>query len=150
LRFPADVPILPVDMKIVTFQWVIEGRLVKGKRPGFLGRAARPVSKAKVDTWLRTAKDRFEVRSIICLLDERHLRLYSQIPGGLIRFYRSRGFNVALIRVPNRHIMNQSHLSAIRVAYRKFASAPVLVHCSAGRGRTGKAVAYIKACFHSR
>ena len=150
LRFAADVPILTVEMKIATFQWVIEGHLVKGKRPGFSGRATRPVSRATVDTWLQTAKDRFGVRSIICLLDERRLRLYSRISGGLIQYYRSRGFKVALIRVPNRHSMRQSHLSAVRVAYRRFAAAPVLVHCSAGRGRTGKAIAHIKACLHSR
>jgi rhodanese/phosphatase family protein len=140
----------PAHMTKLTIRWVIKDRLARGARPGFSGRRAVQVSQSSVDAWLRRVKTRYGIRSIICLLDENHLRFYSRIPGGLISYYRKRGLKVEFVRVRNRRNFSEAQLEKVRIAYRRFANTAVLVHCSAGRGRTGKAVAHIKACFHSR
>jgi hypothetical protein len=144
LRNLADVPILPAHMAKATIRWTIKDRLARASRPGFSGRCAVQVSQSTVDDWLRRVKTRYGIRSIICLLDENHLRFYSSIPGGLISYYRTCGFKVEFIRVRNRRNFSDAQLQKVWLAYKRLANSPVLVHCSAGRGRTGKAVAHIR------
>ena len=134
----------PAHMANATIRWVIKDRLARGARPGFSGRRAVQVSQPTVDAWLRRVKTRYGIGSIICLLDENHLRLYSRIPGGLVSHYRTCGFKVEFIRVRNRRMLADAQLRKVWLAYKRLANAPVLVHCSAGRGRTGKAVTHIR------
>jgi protein tyrosine phosphatase len=131
-------------MANATIRWVIKDRLARGARPGFSGRRAVQVSQSTVDAWLKRLKTRFGIRSIICLLDENHLKFYSRLPGGLVSYYRTRGLEVEFLRVRNRRMFSDAQLRKVWLAYKRLANAPVLVHCSAGRGRTGKAVTHIR------
>ena len=133
----------PAHMAKATIRWVIKDRLARGARPGFSGRRAVQVSQSAVDAWLRRVKTRYGIRSIITIFDENHLRFYS-VPGGLISYYRNCGFKVEFIRVRSRHLFSDAQLRKVWLAYKRSANAPVLVHCSAGRVRTGKAVTHIR------
>jgi hypothetical protein len=56
--------------------------------------------KSVVDAWLKQAKTKFGIRSIICLLEQRQLRLYDGLQMDLVS-YLARGFHVAHIPVRN-------------------------------------------------
>ena len=82
------------------FRWVIKGQLARGRRPGFGGKRGRQIARSVVNAWIRDAKAQ-GIRSIICLLDERQLRLYEELRVGLVCHYRSTGFHVAHINARN-------------------------------------------------
>jgi protein tyrosine phosphatase (PTP) superfamily phosphohydrolase (DUF442 family) len=85
------------------------------------------------------------IASIICLLAEDQLHLYDELPGGLVSYYRSFGFTVEHVPALDHQDppLNDYHLERIWSAYQSLEK-PVLIHCSAGRDRTGRAVEHIQ------
>ena len=119
-------------------EWVLPELLAKSPRPGYP--ESEGISKEAVDEWIENIRA-MGVRSIICFLSDHQLAFYSDLPSGLIQYYRDAGFDVA-------HIPEDDYKSpplsekGVRESVAAFErlEKPVLVHCSAGRARTGVAI----------
>jgi protein-tyrosine phosphatase len=136
---------MPVANKTRTFRWAIESHLASGRRPGIEGKRGSQVPTPIVNAWIKEAKQTYGIRSIICLLDEHQLKFYEKLPVDLVSYYRAEGFDVAHIPAPNMRQppLSDQHLKRVWSAYKRLEK-PVLLHCSAGIGRSGAAVRYIK------
>lgn len=140
LRWP------PKEDSWKTATWLIEGQVAGAERPGRKGSGDKSqVEKSKVDEWIEAAKSMDPpIKSIICLLDEDQLSLYKSLDddGGLVEYYRSNGFEVENETVKNPDDYKSLPKGKIAAASKAFGRMPkpVLVHCSAARGRTADAI----------
>ena len=119
-------------------EWVLPELLAKSPRPGYPGREG--TSKEVVDEWIENVRA-MGVRSIICFLSDHQLAFYSDLPSGLIQYYRDAGFDVAHIPEDDYKSppLSEEGVRESVVAFERLEE-PVLVHCSAGLARTGMAI----------
>ena len=124
--------------------WIIEGKLAVSARPGYVPGEERAVPGAAVEAWITDAREA-GIRSVICLLGDDQLPLYSgALPEGLLARYRAAGFEVAHHGVPDglTEPFTEAQLDEAWASFRRLPK-PVLVHCSAGHDRTGRVVRHI-------
>ena len=121
-------------------QWVIPGRLARGRRPGYAKAAdgTKTVDRRQVPKWVQHARAE-GIRGVLCLLDAEELALYDGLDGGLLSYYRTHGLAVEHVPLQEHGRPDAAVLEPVLAAYRRLPE-PVLVHCSGGEGRTGAVV----------
>jgi protein tyrosine/serine phosphatase len=125
-------------------RWEIENELARSARPGYSGERGAVVSQSEVDAWLSKLKA-LGIKSIICLLADDQLGFYRELPGGLLSYYREAGFKVEHVPEQDHQSppLSDANLVAVWNAFQMLPK-PILVHCSAGMDRTGRAVEEIQ------
>lgn len=125
----------------MAYTMIIPGVLMSSNRPGY---PSEDVAVAIVDAWIDQIK-KDKGRTVLCLLDGKQLDFYGQLgDGGLLKRYRDAGLNVIHRPVKDYLIPAVSPEVLERISSDFLAAElPMLVHCSAGRDRTGAVIKYL-------
>lgn len=121
--------------------WAEKSVLARSSRPGY------PDKNVSLNTLNETVAmwKTQGIKSIICLLSDNEIRMYyKNIDSDLIRFYKTKGFEVfhqSIEDYLNPPVSNDE-LIKIESEYKRMTQ-PVMVHCGAGQDRTGRVVEYI-------
>lgn len=117
--------------------WVIDGTLARSARPGYPSRyVERAVVISSIEYWKSHG-----IRSVICLMTIDELLYYSETDGDLLDLYQANELITHIIPVENHkeHPLNEDEMEVLWRIYQSVEK-PVLIHCSAGKDRTGAAV----------
>ncbi len=134
-----------VPDEIYAPRWVIEGVLAHSQRPGY------PVDRpphGMIEEWAGAVLG-MGIKSVLCILDDAQLAHYEQLNlegGSLFGYYRFLGLSVEHVHAEDHKIpsLTVEEQAAALAAFRRLEK-PVLVHCSAGKDRTGSAIIHILA-----
>ena len=131
-------------------EWLLQYNLARSSRPGFEQTNEKSVSKSVVDRWVLDLKKQ-GMKSVICLLSQAELDLYSKVTGGLLGRYLHLNLEAVLIPIPiNRDpVLTKEELDRITHAFAVLPK-PVVVHCSAGMVRSGAAVRHLAAVYEGK
>ncbi len=118
-----------------------ETHVFGGRRPGYPGKF---VERQLVDEWLAYMKKQ-EISRLVCMLSEEELKYYPTLSGGLLGVY-GENFgqdNVLWAPTQDKHLCSGEALKHICYFLQQAVSQgeKTVIHCSAGLGRTGQALA---------
>jgi hypothetical protein len=115
---------------------VVKEQLAGGARARTKRKSTSQVPKQTVDAWIKKAKTSFGIRSIICLLAKRQLRLYADPRMDLVSYYRVKGFQVVHIPVRNykRPALSDRELEKVWRAYQRLEKLVLLTAALASAG----------------
>jgi hypothetical protein len=118
-----------------------EEHVYGARRPGY---PSKFVQRQLVNEWLAFMKKR-GISHLICMLSEGELNYYPTLPGGLLGVY-TESFgqdNVLWVPTQDKHLCSGEAVKHICYFLQRAVSEghKTVIHCSAGLGRTGQALA---------